>query len=157
MKNFKNYNLFYVLIFNLFFCFYSFSQDINNPDQYAKDVNERIEKSSRKELRLISKNLLDYYLKTNEDLNLEIDINAKLNNKINNQQSLISDFVTQVSDLNDTIQNLKYNLIKKDLDIENQLIELNKSYLLIKEKDSLIEELNLNMNSEIIGNNKMIF
>ena len=55
MKNFKNYNLFNVLIFNLFFCFYAFSQDINNPDQYAKDVNERIEKSSRKELRLISK------------------------------------------------------------------------------------------------------
>ena len=52
MKNFKNYNLFNVLIFNLFFCFYAFSQDINNPDQYAKDVNERIEKSSRKELRL---------------------------------------------------------------------------------------------------------
>ena len=152
MKNFKNYNLFNVLIFNLFFCFYAFSQDVNNPDQYAKDVNERIEKSSRKELRLISKNLLDFYLKTNEDLNLEIDINAKLNNKINNQQSLISDFVNQVSGLNDTIQNLKYNLVKKDLDIENQLIELNKSYLLIKEKDSLIEELNLNMNSEIIGN-----
>jgi len=152
MKNFKNYNLFYVLIFNLFFCFYSHSQDINNPDQYAKDVNERIEKSSRKELRLISKSLLDYYLKTNEDLNLEIDINAKLNNKVNNQQSLISDFVTQVSDLNDTIQNLKYNLIKKDLDIENQLIELNKSSLLIKEKDSLIEELNFNMNSKIISN-----
>ena len=152
MKNFKNYNLFNVLIFNLFFCFYSLSQDINNPDQYAKDVNERIEKSSRKELRLISKNLLDFYLKTNEDLNLEIDINAKLNNKVNNQQSLISDFVTQVSDLNDTIQNLKYNLIKKDLDIENQLIELNKSSLLIKEKDSLIEELNFNMNSKIISN-----
>ena len=152
MKNFKNYNLFYVLIFNLFFCFYSLSQDINNPDQYAKDVNERIEKSSRKELRLISKSLLDYYLKTNEDLNLEIDINAKLNNKVNNQQSLINDFVTQVSDLNDTIQNLKYNLIKKDLDIENQLIELNKSSLLIKEKDSLIEELNFNMNSKIISN-----
>ena len=152
MKNFKNYNLFNVLIFNLFFCFYAFSQDINNPDQYAKDVNERIEKSSKKELRLISKSLLDYYLKTNEDLNLEIDINAKLNNKVNNQQSLISDFVTQVSDLNDTIQNLKYNLIKKDLDIENQLIELNKSSLLIKEKDSLIEELNFNMNSKIISN-----
>ena len=110
MKNFKNYSLFNVLIFNLFFCFYAFSQDVNNPDQYAKDVNERIEKSSRKELRLISKNLLDFYLKTNEDLNLEIDINAKLNNKINNQQSLISDFVNQVSGLNDTIQNLKYNL-----------------------------------------------
>ena len=152
MKNFKNYNLLNVLIFNLFFCFYAFSQDINNPDQYAKDVNERIEKSSKKELRLISKSLLDYYLKTNEDLNLEIDINANLNNKVNNQQSLISDFVTQVSGLNDTIQNLKYNLIKKDLDIENQLIELNKSHLLIKEKDSLIEELKLNMNSKVTSN-----
>ena len=152
MKNFKNYTLFNFLIFNLFSCFYAFSQDINNPDQYAKDVNERIEKSSKKELRLISKSLLDYYLKTNEDLNLKIDINAQLNNKVNNQQSSISFFVTQVSDLNDTIQNLKYNLIKKDLDIENQLIELNKSYLLIKEKDSLIEELNPNVNSKIISN-----
>ena len=54
MKNFKNYNLFNVLIFNLFFCFYAFSQDINNPDQYAKDVNERIEKSSKKELSALS-------------------------------------------------------------------------------------------------------
>ena len=159
MKNFKNYNLFNVLIFNLFFCFYSLSQDINNPDQYAKDVNERIEKSSRKELRLISKNLLDFYLKTNEDLNLEINLNAKLNNKINNQQnkinnqqSFISDFVTQISALNDTIQNLKFNLTKKDLEIENQLVELNESYLLIEKKDSLIKDLNLNTNSKTISN-----
>ena len=63
MKNFKNYNLFNVLIFNLFFCFYTFSQEPNNVEQYAKDVNERIEKSSKKELKFLSKSLLDYYLK----------------------------------------------------------------------------------------------
>ena len=94
MKNFKNYNLFNVLIFNLFFCFYAFSQEPNNAEQYAKDVNERIEKSSKKELKFLSKSLLDYYLKTNEDLNLEIDINAELNNKINNLDGELKIIIT---------------------------------------------------------------
>ena len=107
MKNFKNYNLFNVLIFNLFFCFYVFSQEPNNAEQYAKDVNERIEKSSKKELKFLSKSLLDYYLKTNEDLNLEIDINAELNNKINNQQSLIKDFVNKVNNKDSLIDELQ--------------------------------------------------
>ena len=148
MKNFKNYNLFNVLIFNLFFCFYAFSQDINNPDQYAKDVNERIEKSSRKELRLISKNLLDFYLKTSEDLNLEIDINAELNSKINLLNANIGrlnvrkdELNNKVLEMNDSIQNLRRFLIRRNQAIESQARIIDRSTILIKDKDSIIKEL----------------
>ena len=165
MKNFKNYNLFNVLIFNLFFCFYAFSQDPNNAEQYATDVNERIEKSSKKELKFLSKSLLDYYLKTNEDLNLEIDINAELNNKINNQQSLIKDFVNKVnnkdslidelqyreSDLSNanksmtkTIVDLEYNLALADTLINELTIDYGE---VVVERDSLIQDAVLNIDS----------
>ena len=172
MKNFKNYNLFNILIFNIFFCFYAFSQDINSPDQYAKDVNERIEKSSKKELRFLSKNLLEKYLKENEDLNLEIDINAKLNNKINNQQSLIGNFENKVEQLNNKISNQQSiingleseeTILKKsNQNLKNYIKDRDSLYNeLIVERDSLIQDAILNMDSEINKNeddflNKML-
>ena len=148
MKNFKNYNLFNVLIFNLFFCFYAFSQEPNNAEQYAKDVNERIEKSSKKELKFLSKSLLDYYLKTNEDLNLEIDINAELNSKINLLNANIGrlnvrkdELNNKVLEMNDTIQNLRRFLIRRNQAIESQERVISRSNILIKEKDSIIKDL----------------
>ena len=148
MKNFKNYNLFNVLIFNLFFCFYTFSQEPNNVEQYAKDVNERIEKSSKKELKFLSKSLLDYYLKTNEDLNLEIDINAELNSKINLLNVNIGrlnrrkdELNNKVLEMNDSIQNLRRSLIRRNQEVESTARIINRSTILIKDKDSIIKEL----------------
>ena len=148
MKNFKNYNLFNVLIFNLFFCFYAFSQEPNNVEQYAKDVNERIEKSSKKELKFLSKSLLDYYLKTNEDLNLEIDINAELNSKINLLNVNIGrlnrgkdELNNKLLEMNDSIQNLRRSLIRRNQAVESQARIIDRSTILIKDKDSIIKEL----------------
>lgn len=148
MKNFKNYNLFNVLIFNLFFCFYAFSQEPNNAEQYAKDVNERIEKSSKKELKFLSKSLLDYYLKTNEDLNLEIDINAELNSKINLLNANIGrlnvrkdELDNKVLEMNDSIQNLRRFLIRRNQEIESQARFILINQKLIKDKDSIIKDL----------------
>ena len=148
MKNFKNYNLFNVLIFNLFFCFYAFSQEPNNAEQYAKDVNERIEKSSKKELKFLSKSLLDYYLKTNEDLNLEIDINAELNSKINLLNVNIGrlnrrkdELNNKLLEMNDSIQNLRRSLIRRNQAVESQARIIDRSTILIKDKDSIIKEL----------------
>ncbi len=148
MKNFKNYNLFNVLIFNLFFCFYAFSQEPNNAEQYAKDVNERIEKSSKKELKFLSKSLLDYYLKTNEDLNLEIDINAELNSKINLLNVNIGrlnrrkdELNNKVLEMNDSIQNLRRSLIRRNQAVKVRQDFIDRSTILIKDKDSIIKEL----------------
>ena len=163
MKNFKNYNLFNVLIFNLFFCFYVFSQEPNNAEQYAKDVNERIEKSSKKELKFLSKSLLDYYLKTNEDLNLEIDINAELNNKINNQQSLIKDFVNKVNNKDSLIDELQYREAKltnanKSMTDEIKFLEdrIEIAYEDILIQDTLYNELTILYNKLVIERDSLI-
>ena len=106
---------------------------------------------------------MDYYLKTNEDLNLEIDINAELNNKINNQQSLIKDFVNKVNNKDSLIDELQYREAKltnanksmtDEIKFLEDMIEIAYEDILIQ--DTLYNELTILYNKLVIERDSLI-